>query len=54
MNGGLMSISDCLALLPIRMSRRALIRHIKGGGFDTYQEWRRQMFLTPAQWASTS
>ena len=47
----LMSVADCLAQLPIRMSRRALVQHIKGGGVDTYQEWRRQIFLTPEQWA---
>jgi integrase len=51
MNDDLMSVSDCLARLPIRMSRRALIHHIKGGGLDSYQEWRRQIFLTPEQWA---
>ena len=50
-NDSFLNIRDCLAQLPIRMSRQALVNHIRCGPEGTYQEWRRQIFLTQEQWA---
>src|SRR5262249_401202 len=45
-----LSVEDCRRSLPIRVSRRALVRYIKAIGPQYYQEHRRQIFLTPEQW----
>jgi hypothetical protein len=47
----LLSVQDCLAELPIKMAKRSLVQIIRAAGPDYYQEWRRQLFLTPEQWA---
>jgi hypothetical protein len=47
-----MTVMECRATLPIRMSRRSLVGIIKAAGPEYYQEWRRQLFLTPDQWAA--
>src|SRR5262249_32392908 len=45
-----LSVEQCRASLPIRISRRKLVEYIRTAGQDYYQEHRRQLFLTPQQW----
>jgi hypothetical protein len=49
---GFLTVEQCRASLPIKISRRALVRYIRAAGPGFYQEHRRQLFLTPEQWAA--
>jgi hypothetical protein len=51
-NTGFLTVEQCRASLPIKISRRALVRYIRAAGPGFYQEHRRQLFLTPEQWAA--
>jgi hypothetical protein len=45
-----MSVNECRASLPIKISRRAVVSYIRAAGPEFYQEHRRQLFLSPTQW----
>jgi hypothetical protein len=47
---GFLNVDQCRASLPIKISRREVVRYIKAAGPEFYQAHRRQLFLTPAQW----
>lgn len=47
-----LTVEECRATLPIKISRREVVRYIRAAGPDFYQEHRRQMFLSPEQWAA--
>ncbi len=49
---GYMSVEQCRASLPIAISRREVTGYIRAAGPDFYQEHRRQLFLSPQQWAA--
>jgi hypothetical protein len=48
---GFLNVEQCRASLPIKISRREVVRYIRAAGPEFYQEHRRQIFLTPEQWA---
>jgi hypothetical protein len=45
-----LTVEQCRATLPIKISRRQVVNYIKKAGPDYYLEHRRQLFLTPEQW----
>src|SRR6476660_9171872 len=47
-----MSVEECRKSLPIKISRRMVVNYIRAAGPEFYQEHRRQLFLTPEQWAA--
>jgi hypothetical protein len=46
-----LSVEECRASLPIKISRRMVVNYIRAAGPD---EHRRQLFLTPQQWAAVA
>jgi hypothetical protein len=45
-----LSVDECRASLPIKISRRMVVNYIRAAGPALYQEHRRQLFVTPEQW----